>query len=247
MSELQELVQRLHRWRRAAVLLPLAGLLVIAGLGWYARVQRERAASAHLQATEAGKREAIWRQQAEDSDRAATFSDEKVRQKEAEVYELQAKLAAIPRPAPPVPAPADDAQLAEGLAIAGLTPGLRVLVLPPGPDGKVPGSTLGHLDATLVWRWNQDALRLPPTEARLEVSLDLNRGQVLLVEAQKVQVLDLTTSRNAWKGAAGACDERADALSRETRALQRSLRTERWQKWLMVGGAAAVGFYAGRK
>lgn len=247
MSELQELVRRLQRWRRAAVLLPIVGLLFIGGLGWYARVQRARATAADLLATEAGKREAIWKEQAEDADRAAAFSEEKVQQHEAVIRELQARLDRIPRPPAPRPAPAEDAPLAAGLVEAGMVHGLQVLQQVPGPEGQNRPSTLGAFDARLAWTWKEAALRLPPVESRLEATSALNEALTRQVGAVQDQAAQLATARDAWKRATGACDERAEALAKETRALQRSLRAERWQKWAMVGGAAVVGFYAGRK
>lgn len=239
MSEVQELALKLQRWRRAAMLLPLLGVVVVFGLGWYARVQRDRAAMAELQATEAGRREAIWKEQAADSDLAAAMNEDKVRMHEATIRTLQARLDRIPRPPAPKPPPAEDADLAAGLVQSGLTAGLRVQV------AETP-AVLGQADARVVWNWKESALRLPPLEARLETTAALNEALTLQVGAVQAQARSLANSRDAWKQATAACDERAEALGKETKALKRSLQAEKWQKWLMVGGGVAVGYLAGK-
>jgi hypothetical protein len=211
---------------------------IIVGLGIYASHQAQIAKTAETLATEAGKREQVWKDQAADSDRSAAMNEDKVRQRESEIRVLQAKFDSLPKPAPPVPAPAADADLASGLMKAGISPGFAVK--------EAPGQ-LGRLDASLVWKWHEDALRLAPTEDRLDASMALNAGQSAALDAQKSLVIDLQTSRDAWKRATGASDERAEQFRKESKALTKALTAEKWQKWLLVGGSAAASFYAGRK
>ena len=208
--------------------LVLTLLVALVGLGAYAAFHLKQANALQVQADTAKARAKTLTQEASETDSRADGDQAKSNAAEQEVDCLTMAFQAAPRPPKALPPPAADPALAQGLEAAGMHPGLAV-----APVGLAP-STLERGDAELAWRWNQESLRVPLLERRLDVAEQLVASQDVAAQALKKEALDTAAARDLWRSANGAQLDRAEALQAEVTALHKAGTA------LKVTGATAV-------
>jgi len=185
--------------------------------------------SAHLRRVqEAGaQRDAYWQgriaELANQRD-AANQRTEQARavalQKDKELAARKAEQAKHPIPPPPGPPPSD---LAPALAARGiLTP-------------------LPQIEATTVWTWSEEALRVPLLEAHAAAADATVLAAEGLVAAVRVENAGVRESLATADKQTAAQAERAKALQDIAQAAQKEAADQRRKKWLYAVGGLALG------
>ena len=142
---------------------------------------------------------------------------------------LKNKLASLPIPPKPEAPPAEDTALAAQLR----------------EDGMVQAPA-ARQDAVLVWTWRQAALTVPAWEARYNACLDLTKGQETQIQVDKVAIDQLTQARDQWKMASDDGQVQTAQLKGQISDMVKAEKISRYQKYLLVGGALAAGYFAGK-
>lgn len=213
---------------------------LVGGLGWLAThysqqaaFQRGLAASFKKEAEEARAQAAEAAKWAEGYlENANTERDARIKAEKA----LAIAKAQIPQPRP---APESSKDLAKVLDTAGFYVGTGVY------DDHEP-SRLNRHDAEMTWAWNQQANMVPGLKASLGLAEESLLRSKAETEYMRGAYVNMAASANGYSEAAKAERERAEALESTVKGLDRAMKAKALQKWLYVGGAAVLGYAAGR-
>ena len=185
--------------------------------------------SAHLKRVqEAGaQRDAYWQgrivELANQRD-AANMRTEQARavalQKDKELVGAKAALARSPIPGPPKPPPSD---LAPALASRGVA------------------TPLPQIEATTVWTWSEEAIRVPMLEAHAAAADATVLAAEGLVTAIRVENAGVRESLATADKQTAAQAERAKALQDIAAAAQKEAADQRRKKWIYAVGGLALG------
>jgi hypothetical protein len=185
-----------------------------------------------------GKEAAEWKAQAEEAGKwAAGYWDLAQGEKVAKDEALKALAIAKSKIPVPKPVPATSPELSKALGPE--LPGVKVY------DDHEP-SRLNRTDGERIWLWNQRAEMVPSLQASLtlaERALDLSQSEATHL---RTAYSGMQVATENYRKASGADRERAEALEKVVKNLDREMKAKQIEKWLYVGGAVVAGFLGGR-
>lgn len=220
---------------KAVLYTAVALALVVAGLSGYAKFQADRAADAHelaLRAVGAAEaQQAINRAiDAERNSLRARVAELAERVREAESHRV--------KPPPPAPlAPVTDEELQHGLIDLGMSATTRVHL---GVQ-----TILDHPDATLVFRWGQEFLRIPTFEAKSKADDAIISAQKDLEGGLRGELAGADKQLQGLTNLASTLQIESDARKRENEALVHLRLAETRRLKIGVAIALPVAGYIG--